>query len=152
MTRWITQQIFDALRDKLEELEDGTELAAAIKSQPEGEEAAYIYRSYLVSALREGGLVALAFLDLDDVRNLDIPYVEDLEDIIVFHQSGLYPFVYPIAQAPQGIYLALGFKTVVKEVTLTGGLIDYLLENFGNKREELYREVLDKLQAFYGST
>ncbi|MFN3805456.1 MAG: hypothetical protein ACK4SY_10400 [Pyrobaculum sp.] len=148
----ITQGIFAALRDKLEELEDSTELAAAIRSQPEGEESAYIYKSHLVSALREEGLVALAFLDLDDVRNVDIPHVEDLEDrSIVYHQSGLHPFVHPLAQAPEGIYAALGFKTVVKEEMLTGGLIDYLLENFDNKREELYKEVRNKLQNLYGN-
>lgn len=154
--------VFDIIGDLLlklrfkygvEEYGDSTELASAIREQAEGEEKTYIYapegrpRPYLVSAYREGGLVSLAFLDLDDVRVVPNRVdVEKLEEASTTVRGGSHvPFLFPLKVDGDVIYAAFGFKTVVEEAVLTGGYIDALLEEFEQDSDLLFKEVRERL-------
>ena len=153
-------QILLNLRSQgVEEVDDSAELAAAVRNQPRGAEAVYIYstegrpRPYLVSSYREEGLVAMAFLDLDDVRLIKIDTsIDDLETKSTTEVGeGKYAFVAPLAAREEGLYVAVGVKTVVEEEMLLGGYIDQLIDDFEDNRDHYFNEVLDSLKTHTGA-
>jgi hypothetical protein len=159
--------IYDVIGDLLlklrfqygvEEVEDSVELVAMIKSQPDDEERTYIYsppgkpRPYLVSAAVSGGYVALAFADLDDVRQIktavDIAELEEASTVVV---GNVAPFLMPLKREGDVVYAVLGFKTVVKADVLTGGFLEALLEEFEWDSDKYFMSILDKLSVNSGS-
>ncbi|MEM4755450.1 hypothetical protein [Pyrobaculum sp.] len=141
-------------RYQVEEVEDASELAGLIKEQVEGEEKTYIYsppgrpRPYLVSTMRRGEDVALAFLDLDDVR--EVKYGGDTEALeeasLVIPEEGVAPFLFPLKKSDDVVYAALGFKTVVNASLLTGGFLESLLEDFEQNSDYYFSLVKNKLE------
>jgi len=153
--------IYDVIGDLLlklrfqygvEEVEDSVELVSLIKSQPAEEEKIYIYsppgrpRPYLVSAMVSGGHVALAFADLDDVRQIKTTMdAAELEEASTVVMENVAPFLTPLKKDGDVVYAVLGFKTVVEADVLTGGSLEALLEEFEWGNDRYFMSILNKL-------
>ncbi|MEM4439435.1 MAG: hypothetical protein QW680_12495, partial [Pyrobaculum sp.] len=51
----------------------------------------------------------------------------------------------------EGLYVAVGVKTVVEEEMLLGGYIDQLIDDFEDNRDHYFNEVLDSLKTHTGA-
>ncbi|AEA12587.1 hypothetical protein TUZN_1107 [Thermoproteus uzoniensis 768-20] len=149
-----------ALRFKygVEEFPDSSELAAYIKDSGEADVVAILSpagrpRPVLVSAHKEGGDVALALVDLDDIRSAAIGGVplEELEDATsrlgaeLFGERGLAPFFFPVMERDGAYYFAMGLKTLVDAAVLTGGLIDDLLDLLEQEGDSFYATLVGRI-------
>jgi len=142
----------------VEEFSDTSELANRLAQLAPGEDAAAILslpgkpRPLLVSAYKEGEALALAPVDLDDVRaaglRVELGALEDVTSRIgaeAFGDRGIAPFFFPIMEREGQVYFALGIKAVLDVVT--GGVIDQLIETLEWEGDAYYEKILEKLTA-----
>ena len=140
----------------VEEFSDTSELANRLAQLAPGEDAAAILslpgkpRPHLVSAYKEGEALALAPVDLDDVRaaglRVELGALEDVTSRIgaeAFGDRGIAPFFFPIMEREGQVYFALGIKAVLDVVT--GGVIDQLIETLEWEGDRYYEKILEKL-------
>lgn len=147
------------------EVGDSSEAASEIAGSSDGEEKDIIYnvpgrpRPVLIRTVREGDVVAMALLDLDDVRllpiRLDADKVEGVTQRIGFEKfgdRGLAPFMFPLMEMDDGLYVAMGLKTALPIGLLTGGKIDELLDFMEVYGDELYNAIVEGLRGGGNST
>ncbi len=147
------------------EVGDSSEAASEITGSGDGEEKEIIFnvpgrpRPVLIRSLREGEVVAMALLDLDDVRllplRLDVEKVEEVTQRIGyerFGERGVAPFMFPLMEMDDGLYVAMGLKTALPIGLLTGGKIDELLDFMEVYGDELYNAILEGLKGGGSST
>ena len=146
-----------------EEAGDESEAAAIIREAPQGEPIDIVLyledrpRPILIRALREGDNTVLALLDLDAVRFLpsnvlgDVQ-LTDLEDVTTriglerFGDLGFAPFMFPLAVTDDGVFVAMGIKTVVGHVLVTGGLLNEYIEKLYMDGDAYYSAIVEGLK------
>lgn len=151
-----------ALRFKyhVEEFEDSTELAAYFRELEEGQMGEAILspegraRPILATARREGDVIAVALVDLDDIRSAELEVeAGELEELSTrvgaekFGDRGYAPFFFPILQRGSSIYFAMGIKTAAPAEVMTGAFIDGLLDVLEWEGDGFYKAIVEGLKS-----